>query len=56
MRNHEDYQKNVTIDQSMIDQWKVAVELLDSISHVSDVSAEDAARDGFGMDDPGIAG
>ena len=39
----------------MIDQWKdtfVAVELLDSISRVSDASAEDAARDGFGRDDP----
>jgi hypothetical protein len=55
VHNHEDYQENVTIDRSMIDQWKdtfVAVELLDSISRVSDASAEDAARDGFGMDDP----
>ena len=55
VHNHEDYQENVIIDQSMIDQWKdtfVAVELLDSISRVSDASAEDAARDGFGMDDP----
>ena len=49
------YQENVIIDQSMLHRWKdtfVAVELLDSISRVSDASAEDAARDGFGMDDP----
>jgi len=53
--NHEDYKKNVTIDEDMMAAWEptfVAVELLDNIGHVSDPSAEDASRDGFGMDDP----
>jgi len=53
--NHEDYQKNVTIDEERINAWEstfVAVELLNSIGHVSDSSVEDAARDGFAMDNP----
>jgi len=53
--NHEDYRTNVTIDEEMINGWEstfVAVELLDSIGHVSDSSVEDAARDGFAMDNP----
>ena len=53
--NHEDYRNNVTIDDETIGVWEstfVAVELLDSIGHVSDSSAEDAARDGFAMDNP----
>ena len=55
MNNHEDYRNNVTIDEERIDGWEstfVAVELLDSIGHVSDSSVEDAARDGFAMDNP----
>ena len=51
--NHEDYRNNVTIDEERISGWEstfVAVELLDSIGHVSDSSVEDAARDGFAMD------
>jgi len=53
--NHEDYRNNVTIDEERISGWEstfVAVELLDSIGHVSDSSVEDAARDGFAMDNP----
>ena len=37
--NHEDYRNNVTIDEERISGWEstfVAVELLDSIGHVSD--------------------
>ena len=55
MNNHEDYQNNVTIDEERINGWEsifVAVELLDSIGHVSDSSVEDATRDGFAMDNP----
>jgi hypothetical protein len=51
--NHEDYRNNVIIDDERINDWEstfVAVELLDSIGHVSDASVEDAARDGFAMD------
>ena len=54
MNNHEDYRNNVTIDEERINGWEstfVAVELLDTIGYVSDSSAEDAARDGFAMDD-----
>ncbi len=46
---------NVTIDEERINGWEstfVAVELLDSIGHISDSSVEDAARDGFAMDNP----
>jgi hypothetical protein len=53
--NHEDYRNNVNIDEERISGWEstfVAVELLDSIGHVSDSSVEDAARDGFAMDNP----
>jgi hypothetical protein len=53
--NHDDYRNNVTIDEERIGGWEstfVAVELLDSIGHVSDSSAEDPARDGFAMDNP----
>ncbi len=53
--NHEDYRNNVTIDDERINGWEstfVAVKLLDSIGHVSDSSVEDAARDGFAMDNP----
>src|SRR5204862_2909806 len=53
--NHEDYRNNVTIGEERIGGWEstfVAVELLDSIGHISDSSAEDAARDGFAMDNP----
>jgi len=53
--NHDDYRNNVTIDEEMIKAWEstfIAVELLDSIGHVSDSSVEDAARDGFAMDNP----
>ena len=53
--NHEDYRNNVTIDEERISGWEstfVAVELLDSIGHDSDSSVEDAARDGFAMDNP----
>ena len=53
VNNHEDYRNNVTIDEERINGWEstfVTVELLDSIGHVSDPSAEDASRDGFGMD------
>ena len=55
VNNHEDYKNNVTIDEETINGWEstfVTVELLDSIGHVSDPSAEDASRDGFGMDNP----
>jgi hypothetical protein len=55
VNNHEDYKNNVTIDEERIDEWEsifVAVELLDNIGHVSDSSIEDAARDGFAMDNP----
>ena len=55
VNNHEDYRNSVTIDEERINGWEstsVAVELLDSIGHVSDPSAEDASRDGFGMDNP----
>ena len=55
MNNHEDYRNNVTIDKERMNGWEstfVAVELLDNIGHVSDSSVEDAARDGFAMDDP----
>ena len=55
MDNHDDYRNNVTIDEEMIKAWEstfIAVELLDSIGHVSDSSVEDAARDGFAMDNP----
>jgi len=44
--NHEDYRNNVTIDEERIGGWEstfITVELLDSIGHVSDSSAEDAA-------------
>src|SRR5436190_8180543 len=53
--HHEDYRNNVTIDEERINGWEstfVAVELLDTIAHVSDSSVEDAARDGFAMDNP----
>ena len=53
--NHEDYRNNVIIDDERINGWEstfVAVKLLDSIGHVSDSSVEDAARDGFAMDNP----
>ena len=53
--NYEDYRNNVTIDEERISGWEstfVAVKLLDTIGHVSDPSAEDASRDGFGMDNP----
>src|SRR5438552_7950631 len=55
VNNHEDYRSNVTIDKERINSWEstfVTVELLDSIGHVSDPSAEDASRDGFSMDNP----
>jgi len=55
VQNHEDYKYHVTINESMMNDWDdifVAIELLNSIGHVSDPSAEDASRDGFGMDDP----
>src|SRR5437762_8092035 len=55
VNNHEDYRNNVTIDEERINGWEstfVTVELLDSIGHVSDPSAEDASRDGFSMDNP----
>ena len=55
MDNHEDYRNNVTIDEERISAWEsmfIAVEFLDTIGHVSDSSAEDASRDGFGMDNP----
>jgi len=55
VENHDDYRNNVTIDEERINGWEstfVAVELLDSIGHVSDSSVEDAARDGFAMDNP----
>ena len=55
VENHDDYKNNVTIDEERINGWEstfVAVELLDSIGHVSDSSVEDAARDGFAMDNP----
>ena len=47
--------ENVIIDEERISGWEstfVAVELLDSIGHVSDPSAEYASRDGFAMDNP----
>ena len=53
--NHEDYRNNVIIDDERINDWEstfVAVELLDSIGHVSDSSVENTARDGFTMDNP----
>ena len=55
VENHDDYRNNVTIDEERINGWEstfVAVELLDSIGHVSDSSVEDTARDGFAMDNP----
>src|SRR5204863_2127692 len=55
VNNHEEYRNNVTIDKERISGWEstfIAVELLDSIGHVSDPSAEDTSRDGFGMDNP----
>jgi hypothetical protein len=53
VKNHEDYKNHVTINEEMMSGWKdtfVAVELLETIGRVSDPSAEDASRDGFGMD------
>jgi len=53
--NHEDYRNNVTIDDERINDWEstfVAVELLDSIGHISDSSIEDTTQDGFTMDNP----
>jgi hypothetical protein len=53
VKNHEDYRNHVTINEEMMSGWKdtfVAVELLETIGRVSDPSAEDASRDGFGMD------
>jgi len=55
VENHDDYRNNVTIDEERINGWEstfVAVELLDSIGHVSDSSVEDTSRDGFAMDNP----
>jgi hypothetical protein len=55
VENHDDYRNNVTIDEERINGWEstfVAVELRDSIGHVSDSSVEDTARDGFAMDNP----
>ena len=52
-KNHEDYKNHVTIHEEMMSGWKdtfVAVELLETIGHVSDPSAEDTSHDGFGMD------
>ncbi len=55
VNNHEDYRNNVTIDEESISGWEstfIAIELLDTIGHVSDPAAEDASRDGFSMDNP----
>jgi len=55
VNNHEDYRNNTTIDEERFSGWEstfVTVELLDSIGHVSDASAEDASQDGFGMGNP----
>jgi uncharacterized protein YlaI len=55
VRNHADYQGNVTIDEELMRSWAetfVVVDLLDTIGRVSDPSAEDASRDGFAMDNP----
>jgi len=52
-RHHEDY-RQVTIDEERISAWEstmVATELLDSIAHVADPSAEDASRSGFATED-----
>jgi hypothetical protein len=51
--HHEDY-RQVTIDEERISAWEstiVATELLDSIAHVADPSAEDASRSGFATED-----
>jgi hypothetical protein len=53
-RNHEDY-RHVTIDEERLATWnatEVAVELLDSMSHVSDPATEDASRSGFATENP----
>src|SRR6266516_2677003 len=53
--NHEDYRNNVTIDDERINDWEstfIAVELLDSIGHISNSSIEDTTQDGFAMDNP----
>ena len=46
VNNHDNYRNNVTIDEERINSWEstfVTVELLDSIGHVSNPSAEDAS-------------
>jgi len=46
VENHDDYRNNVTIDEERVNGWEstfVAVELLDTIGHVSDSSVEDAS-------------
>jgi hypothetical protein len=53
-QNHEDY-RHVRIDEERIAAWnatEVAVDLMQSISHVSDPSTEDASRSGFATEDP----
>jgi hypothetical protein len=57
-RNHEDY-RHVVIDEERISVSEltvVATDLLDSIAHVADVSAEDASRSGFATEDLDVQG
>jgi hypothetical protein len=54
--HHEDY-RHVTIDEERIsisESTVVATELLDSIAHMADSSAEDASRSGFATEDPDV--
>jgi len=53
-QNHEDY-RHVKIDEERIAAWnatEVAIDLMHSISYVSDPSTEDASRSGFATEDP----
>jgi hypothetical protein len=54
--HHEDY-RHVTIDEERIsvsESTVVATELLDSIAHMADSSAEDASCSGFATKDPDV--
>jgi hypothetical protein len=56
-RHHEDY-RHVTIDEERIsasEQTVVATDLLESIAHMADTSAEVASPSGFATEDPDVA-
>jgi hypothetical protein len=55
-RHHEDY-RHVTIDEECIsasEQTVVATDLLESIAHMADTSAEDASHSRFATEDPDV--